>query len=304
MRNYNTLANMLHNRCPDLVLEENVLLSQYTSFKIGGACPLLAFPSNETELIACIEESLSCGIPCFPLGNGSNLLIADEGVDAFFVQMKDFSQILSHSGEYITAQSGILLSKLAQYALDQSLTGLEFAHGIPGTLGGALMMNAGAYGGEMKDVVVSVQSYSKKDRRMVERSLDELQFSYRHSIFSEEDEVIFSAKLRLTQGVKEEIKSKMKQLMNQRLEKQPLDLPSCGSTFKRPENHYAAALIDQCNLKGFSVGDAQVSTKHSGFIVNVGSARCSDVLSLVEQVQHKVLVETGVPLELEVKVLK
>lgn len=303
MQHNPTLAELLKRYCPDLVLKKNQLLSQYTTFKIGGRCPMIAFPTSEEEMICCLTESQKLSLPCIPLGNGSNLLVADQGINAFFIHTKEFSKIKSFDNTQITAESGIMLGKLAQFAADHSLTGLEFAHGIPGTLGGALVMNAGAYGSEMKDVVESVTSYSPSKKQIFVRTKEELDFSYRHSLFSGTDECILSATLHLNLGHQEEIREKMKELAGKRREKQPLDYPSCGSTFKRPTGHFAAALIDECGLKGLAVGGAQVSEKHAGFIINQGNATCDDVLSLVHLVQKKVLEEKGVSLELEVKVL-
>lgn len=301
MSSYTPVKQRLQEQFPQLKCVENQVLAPYTTFKIGGNCPLMAFPTTEQEIIACFQEAAD--LPCYALGNGSNLLISDQGVSGFFIQSKEFSQITGEENQKITAQSGILLSKLAHFAMEHQLSGLEFAHGIPGTLGGALVMNAGAYGREMKDVVVSVRSYSYEEDKIRERSLEELEFSYRHSLFSSKKEFILSATLDLDLGDKRKIQHQMKELAQKRREKQPLEFPSCGSTFKRPPNHFAAALIDQCGLKGFTVGGAQVSPKHAGFVVNLGNATCADVLALVAEVQEKVLSETGIPLELEVKTL-
>ncbi len=297
------LAEALGEAHPDLILEENQALSSYTTFKIGGSCPLMGKPSTEDEFLSCIRTSEALGIPSVILGNGSNLLVSDLGVSAFVIQTKEFSQISSLGGGKISAQAGVMLSKLAVFSAELALTGLEFAHGIPGTLGGGLMMNAGAYGGEMQDVVESVTSYVRSQQTCITRTVDELEFSYRHSRFSREDEVILSAVLQLQPGDMDSIRGKMQELAKQRREKQPLNYPSCGSTFRRPPQHFAAALIDQCGLKGLQVGGAQVSPKHAGFVVNVGDATCEDVLNLVKQIQETVLEQTGVTLELEVKLL-
>lgn len=304
MTPYQQLYETLGQLCPTLTLQTQVPLASHTTFSIGGPCPLMAFPSTQVELITCLHQAKELEIPCIPLGNGSNLLVADAGVEAFFLHTKQFSQILAQDSHQITVQSGILLGKLANFAAQEGLSGLEFAHGIPGSLGGGIVMNAGAYGGELKDVITQVTSYSLETQEIIARSPEELDFSYRHSLFSTKKEVVLSATLALTPAPKEEILAKMNKLSAQRKEKQPLNFPSCGSTFKRPPGHFAAALIDQCGLKGYTHGGAQVSPKHAGFVVNTGGATCADVLALVAHVTSTVHQQTGVSLELEVKILE
>lgn len=300
---YKKLAESLKNSCPSLILKENQPLSAYTTFKIGGNCPLMAFPESQESFLLCITEAKKANLPCIPLGNGSNLLVSDEGYSGFFLNTKEFQQLELEDDNKIIVSSGVLLGKLANFAFSHSLTGLEFAQGIPGTVGGGIVMNAGAYGGEMCQVIESVTSFDLETETLITRTVNELDFSYRHSLFSGNNEVILSSTLRLSTGNPEEIQEKMKTYANSRREKQPLDFPSCGSTFKRPTGHFAAALIDQCGLKGFTVGGAQVSEKHAGFVVNIGSATCNDVLSLTNHVKETVLKETGVTLELEVQIL-
>lgn len=303
MTQYQQLAKTLQAQCPDLLLAENERLAGYTTFAIGGPCPLVAFPSTQEEVVACFTLAGEFGVPYYILGNGSNLLISDQGVERFIIHSKKFSQILSQKGLEITAQSGLLLGRLANFAAERGLSGLEFAQGIPGSLGGATVMNAGAYGGEMQQIITSVTSYCPKTQSIRTRSSQELDFSYRHSLFHQISELILTVTLTLHPGDPQEIAEKMQEFSAQRKEKQPLNLPSCGSTFKRPPGHFAAALIDQCGLKGCTVGGAQVSTKHAGFVVNIGGATCQDVLNLVREIRATVLRKTGVELELEVELL-
>lgn len=297
------LKKTLETLCPTLVLKENQPLSAYTTFKIGGNCPLMAFPSSTEEVIHCLTQGQAYHVPCIPLGNGSNLLVADEGVSAFFIHTKELKGISLLEEHKIQVESGVLLGKLANFVAKHQLSGLEFAQGIPGSVGGALVMNAGAYGGEMCQVVLSVTSYSLKTGEIITRTCEELEFSYRHSLFSCQEEMILSAVLQLQPEEEAVILQRMKDFSIQRREKQPLDLPSCGSTFKRPSGNYAAALIDQCGLKGLTHGGAQVSPKHAGFVVNVGQATCQDVISLTDEIKKRVLQETGISLALEVQIL-
>lgn len=300
---YHTLKQQLLTHCPTLLIEDSVPLSKHTTFRIGGACPLMVFPTTREQLVFAVEQSINLKLPCYIIGNGSNLLVADQGVDGFFINTKKMNGFVFSGQGRITVDSGVLLGKLANVALELSLTGLEFAHGIPGTVGGAVVMNAGAYGGEMCQVVESVTSFSLDTQTFITRTPEELAFSYRHSIFSSKNEVILSATLLLNTGNPATIQEKMNEFVQSRREKQPLEYPSCGSTFKRPPNHFAAALIDQCGLKGMRVGQAEVSEKHAGFVVNRGGATCSDVQQLVAHIQAVVLQETGIALELEVQQL-
>ena len=242
------------------------------------------------------EEGIS---PVF-LGNGSNLLVPDKGIDAFVIKTVAGLTDMTAEGTCITAESGVLLSRLAVFARDCGLSGLEFAHGIPGSLGGAVTMNAGAYDGEMAQVITEV-TFLNVDGQV--ETTDQFDFSYRHSAFSDGTRLILGVRMQLQSGAPAWIQARMEELMERRKSKQPLEWPSAGSTFKRPEGYYAAALIDQCGLKGLTVGGAQVSEKHAGFIVNKGGATCADILKLMEQVRKRVLNQTGVTLEPEVKLL-
>ena len=303
------LEKLLRERCPELELRRDEPMSRHTSFRIGGPVPLMALPRTEVEVQEILATAvMEAGVTPFFMGNGTNLLVADEGADLFVV--KAFNGLnrleLAEEGEWpgrrtIVAGSGVLLSQLANFAMEHGLTGLEFAHGIPGTVGGAVTMNAGAYGGEIAQVLSSVTSVSLPSEELVRER--DFQFSYRHSIYQERREFILRASFTLEQGDPVSIKARMDELAAKRREKQPLEYPSAGSMFKRPPGHFAAALIDQCGLKGLTVGWAQVSAKHAGFVVNRGGATCADVLELVDRVKEEVLRQTGVELEMEVKVL-
>lgn len=303
------LEKLLRERCPELEMRRDEPMSKHTSFRIGGPVPLMALPRSEEEVQEILSAAvLEAGVAPFFMGNGTNLLVADKGADLFVV--KAFHGLnrleLTQEGEWpgrrtIVAGSGVLLSQLANFAMEHGLTGLEFAQGIPGTVGGAITMNAGAYGGEIGQVLSSVTSVSLPEEELVREG--DFQFSYRHSIYQERREFILRASFTLEPGDPAEIKARMEELAAKRKEKQPLEYPSAGSMFKRPPGHFAAALIDQCGLKGLAVGGAQVSEKHAGFVVNRGGATCADVLELVRRVKERVLAQTGVELEMEVKVL-
>ena len=247
-----------------------------------------------------------CGnseVSYFILGNGSNLLISDSGFEGVVISSKKLNRIELISDNEIYCESGVNLSRLCNFALKNSLSGLEFAFGIPGSVGGAIFMNAGAYGGEMKDVVENVTHLDKTGqiRKFENRDLN---FSYRHSVYQEQESFILGAVLKLFKSEKSEIKRKMDELLKMRKEKQPLEFPSAGSAFRRPKDGYAAALIEKCGLKGEGVGGAQVSKKHSGFIVNLGGATSDDVKNLIKKVQKIVAKQTGVFLEPEIKYIE
>ena len=296
---FDLLKEQLNTLCPQLDVRVNEPLERHTSFHIGGPAALMALPATQEEAVLCVRTASKLGVEPFFMGNGSNLLVADEGVERFIIKSANLRRC-EVQGTVVTADSGVTLARLAVFAREQGLTGLEFAHGIPGTLGGAVTMNAGAYGGEMAQVVRQVTVLTKDGE--VE-TLYNFDFGYRRSAFSDGSRMILSAQMELAAGEREQIAGRMEELAVQRQSKQPLEYPSAGSMFKRPEGYFAAALIDQCGLKGFAVGGAQVSEKHAGFVVNRGGATCADVLSLVEQVKRRVLDETGVTLEMEVKVL-
>ena len=261
----------------------------------------MALPSTPEELAAVCRISKDCGIKPFVFGNGTNLLVEDGPLDIFAVKTADaMTNVRLAEGGAIYAESGALLSKAAVLAQRNALAGLEFAHGIPGTVGGAVTMNAGAYGGEMKDVVVLTE-YLDEELERHTASKEEHDFSYRHSAFSGGERIILGSVLRLEAGDGEKIKERMNELSAKRRASQPLEMPSAGSAFKRPVGGYAAALIEESGLKGFSTGGAQVSDKHSGFIVNLGGATCADVLRLIEHVRETVYKNSGITLEPEIK---
>lgn len=283
-------------------VSQNVPLKEYTTFKIGGAAELFVCPKNLMELINVIQILKDNNIPYMILGAGSNLLISDKGVGGATIKLGEGFDYAHAKDDYILAGAGVSLAKLAAEAKNKELTGLEFASGIPGTLGGAIFMNAGAYGGEMKDVVDEV-SYIDATGEVKTVTKEECGFGYRKSIFSSGDKIILSAKITLDKGKKEKIIETMRELNSRRKEKQPLEYPSAGSTFKRPEGHFAGALIEAAGLKGTTIGGAQVSEKHAGFIINTGNATAKDVCDLISHVQKVVFENSGIQLEPEVKII-
>lgn len=287
--------------CSGLTLRLDEPMSRHTSFRIGGAVRLMATPHNEDELIFALRRAYDCGITPVALGNGSNLLCSDEPMDYFVLQIAGgLTDLELLEGNRIRCGAGVLLSKLAAFAMKNGLTGLEFASGIPGTLGGGAVMNAGAYGGELKDVLIETSYVTLRGEKGVLKG-DEQGFGYRTSAFAHKNVIITGGILQLEKGDPAQIQARMNELNQKRRDKQPLEYPSAGSTFKRPVGGFAAALIDQCGLKGFTVGGAQVSEKHAGFVINKGGATCADVLELTRQIHDIVLEKTGVSLELEIK---
>ena len=303
MEQFERLAAALRRRCPELELREQEPMARHTTFRIGGPAALMAFPREQGEALACLEEAQKVRVRMVVLGNGSNLLAADGEIQAFVVVLTGLVALARTGEGEITAGAGVSLARLASFAAQEGLSGLEFAHGIPGTLGGGVLMNAGAYGGEMVQVVTEVTALTL-DGAVENLPAEQCAFSYRHSVFSDGTRVILGAKFQLKPDDPSQIRAHMDDLARRRKEKQPLEYPSAGSMFKRPKGCYAAALIEQCGLKGFAVGGAQVSEKHAGFVINRGGATCADVLALVDQVKARVLQQTGVELEMEVRVLQ
>lgn len=278
---------------------ENEPLKKHTSFKIGGNAELFVSVNNTDQLKAVLLACKENNIPLFVIGKGSNLLISDNGMKGVVLSLDgDFKEI-SLKENIITAGAGASLTRLCNFALDNSLSGLEFGFGIPGTVGGAAYMNAGAYDGEMKDVVISV-THITRDGELVTLDASELDLSYRHSVYKTNDNIILFVTVKLEPKDATAIKEKMDDFMNRRKSKQPLEFPSAGSVFKRPAGNFAGTLIEGCGLKGKTIGGAQVSEKHAGFIINVGDATCKDVLDLVKFVQETVNSETGYFLEREI----
>lgn len=279
-------------------LETDVKLSQRTTFRIGGTADYWVNISSVQGLQALLAYCKAQNIPCFVMGRGSNILASDEGFRGVILHLGNAFAEITVSGTIVTCQAGAQLGAAARAAADHSLTGMEGLSGIPGTIGGAVYMNAGAYGTEMKDVVIKCE-YLAADGTVKTMQAADLDFSYRHSVFCCNGGIVLTVIMELQKGDPETIRERMEELQTQRKTKQPLEYPSAGSTFKRPQGSYASMLIDQCGLKGASVGDAQVSEKHAGFVVNKGCATCADVLALCRKVREKVESETGYILELE-----
>ena len=282
-------------------IKKNEPLKNHTSFKIGGPAEEFAEAKSTDDVISLIEYAKEKGIPYMIMGNGSNLLVSDKGVKGLVIKIAKGFDNVEIIGEKVIAEAGILLSKLSNMVADRELSGMEEVSGIPGTLGGGIYMNAGAYGGELKDIVERVTYLSGGEIKVAEKG--ELDFGYRHSRFSGTDDIILSAELYLKKGDIAEIREKMADFKERRCSKQPLAMPSAGSTFKRPEGYFAGKLIEDAELKGFSIGGAQVSEKHSGFVVNTGDATAQDVLSLIKHIQDTVYAKFGVKLETEVKLV-
>lgn len=296
----------IYDKVVDIVGEENVHtdepMSRHTTFRIGGNADYFVKPGNADEVAAVIAVCREYSIPYFILGNGSNLLVSDDGYRGMIINIMDNMDSVTVDGRIITAQAGAMLVRVSVMARNNALTGLEFASGIPGTIGGAVYMNAGAYGGEMKNVVKTVRAIDEYGR-IYELDSEKMDFSYRHSIVEEKKLIVLEVTLELEHGSREAIDDRMKELAEARRSKQPLEYPSAGSTFKRPEGYFAGKLIMDAGLRGYSVGGAQVAEKHCGFVINKGGATASDVVELIRDVQHDVDDKFGVTLEPEVKML-
>lgn len=298
----------IKNFLPSNILFFNEPLKKHTTFRIGGAADLLVTPQSEEQLIKLFKYIKENCIRYVIIGNGSNLLFSDEGYRGIVVkigsELSSIEAIPCEDGMIINAGAGTLLSKLALFACENSLTGLEFASGIPGNVGGAVLMNAGAYDGEISQVLVRSTYLDCENLSVCTKNFDEHDFSYRHSSYENDGYLILSASFLLKKGNKEDILSKMKDLNNRRITKQPLEFPSAGSTFKRPAGFFAGKLIEDANLKGYTVGGAKVSEKHCGFVINTGNATCEDVLGVIKYVQNTVFAKFGVELETEVKIIE
>ena len=281
-------------------VNENEPMAAHTTFKIGGAATWFVRASNEVQAAAVLRLCDEHKMPLLVCGNGSNLLVSDKGFDGVVLQLTNDD--VAVAGCRITVGAGASLTRLCRIACEHSLSGLEFAYGIPGTLGGGVYMNAGAYGGQLADVVTSACVITP-DGTLSELTAEQLQFGYRHSVLMEQPLTVWSVTLELNGGDREQIRAKMDAHMAARREKQPLEYPSGGSFFKRPEGHFAGALIEQCGLKGYTVGGAQVSEKHAGFVINRGGATCADVMALCRHVQDTVYEAHGVHLEREVQLV-
>ena len=305
MENLELAIAQIKEELPGMTLLENEPLSQHCSFRIGGPARAIAVPSDVTSLsrICCILKEHE--LAPLMLGNGTNILFPDEGLqDVLLISTEKLTKLFLLPDGAIYAEAGVSLSRLASFAQQNGLKGLEFASGIPGTLGGGCRMNAGAYGGELKDVIESVVCYYLPEQALYELTAEECNFEYRASRFSKVGGfVVLNAVLRLPQGDGEEIAARMRELNEKRREKQPLDLPSAGSAFKRPEGHFAAKLIEDSGLKGYAVGGAQVSEKHAGFVVNTGNATSHEVYDLMMHVRNTVYKDSGIFMEPEIIIL-
>lgn len=277
-------------------------MKEYTSFRIGGPADLLVIPDSSIKLQRLLKECRSSGLKTFVIGKGSNILVSDLGIRGVVFCTSELNKCELTGDRTLECYAGASLSALCNFALDNELSGLEFAYGIPGSVGGAACMNAGAYGGEMKDVIFSC-CHITPDNNFDSIYRDNVRFSYRDSVYSTNGCIITSLCLQLSLGDKREIRQKMNEVLELRKDKQPLEYPSAGSVFKRPKDNYASALIDECGLKGKRIGDAEVSVKHAGFIVNKGNASASDVLRLIEVIQETVIREKGIVLETEIKLV-
>ena len=287
---------------PDLTWLHDEPLAKHTSFRIGGPVKRMAQPKTTEELVVLDGFLREEGVRTILLGNGTNVLFPDEGLDAVVVSTGQMARI-ERAGESMTADAGVSLARLAVTACRESLAGLEFAHGIPGSLGGGVVMNAGAYDGALSDVITEVTALFPDGVRTI--PAQELHFSYRHSLFTEEREaVVLHARLQLRPGDSSEIRRRMEELMTRRKTSQPLEYASAGSTFKRPVGYFAGRLIEDAGMKGARIGGAEVSNKHAGFVINTGNATCADVLALIEKVQKTVMETSGVMLEPEIRIIR
>ncbi len=309
MMDINLITDILLNKISKENILKNEPMKKYTTFRVGGPADVIVKPSTIEELQFTVQTCKQNNVPFYVIGNGSNLLVDDLGFRGVIIQVYKNLADVSVSGTTITAQAGALLSKVATKAAEEELTGFEFAHGIPGTLGGAVTMNAGAYGGEIKDVIVSAKVMNQ-DGEIYELSRDELKLGYRKSIVEEEGLIVLEATLDFIKGEKEAILAAMKDFNGRRRDKQPLDKPSAGSTFKRPMPKegggqlYAGKLIEDSGLRGFRMGGAAVSDKHCGFVVNEGGATFKELMKLIKHVQSTVSDKFGVHLETEVKIIR
>lgn len=273
-------------------------MCRHTTFGIGGAVDVFVMPKNPSELVRVISLAVKCNVPYLVIGNGSNLLVSDNGIDGAVIKVGDWNEI-SNDGETVTCTAGVKLANLCKYCEQVGLSGLEFGYGIPGTVGGALYMNAGAYGGEIKDVVMSAECIDNSGK-IITVLADDMNLGYRTSVFKKNKNIITSVTFKLKRDDRSQIRDRMDDFMSRRVSKQPLEAKSAGSTFKRPEGNFAGTLIEKCNLKGYKIGGAEVSTKHAGFVINNGNATCLDVLRLISHIEQTVSLMTGYALEPEV----
>lgn len=282
-------------------IEFDANMSEHIYFKVGGPADVLLVPNTKEQVVKTIKVCKENNIPYYVIGNGSNLLVKDGGMRGVVIKLTEINKISSANGK-ITAETGALLKDVSKEALDNNLTGLEFACGIPGSIGGAVFMNAGAYNGEIKDVIESAEVLTQ-DGEIVTYNKEELNLGYRTSRVMQENAIVLEAVFALKNGNHEDIKARVDDLTEKRESKQPLEYPSAGSTFKRPEGYFAGKLIQDAGLKGYSIGDAAVSEKHSGFVINKGNATAKDVLDLIAHIQKEVKKQFGVDLYTEVRII-
>ncbi len=301
------MKESLRTKVLAIISEDQILynepMSLHTTFRVGGMADTVLIPGNEKEAVALLRLFSDCKEPWFVLGNGSNLLVSDKGYRGTVIWIDHNLSEITIDDDKIRADAGALLVKIASLAAEASQSGMEFASGIPGTLGGAIAMNAGAYGGEMKDIVESARIFNPETKQCEEIAGKDLCFSYRNSLIRQKRYVVLSATLKLAKGDPVSIRSRMAELKEARTQKQPLEFPSAGSTFKRPEGYFAGKLIDDAGLRGYRVGDAQVSEKHAGFVINTGRATAEDVITLIRNVRKEVYEKSGILLEPEVCML-
>lgn len=291
----------LQGRFPELEFLLDEPMKKHTTFRIGGPADIYVEPSvtSMVPLIALLREK---NVPFMVIGNGSNLLVSDDGIEGVVISFGKNASDIRVEGDTLTVEAGAMLSSVASKATEASLTGLEFASGIPGSIGGAVYMNAGAYGGEIKDVLIDVEILTEQGQ-VETMTVDQLDLSYRHSALMEKPAIVLKARIKLVPGDKEQIKATIDDIKQKRIEKQPLNFPSAGSTFKRPEGYFAGKLIDDTGLRGYTVGGAQVSEKHCGFVINKSEASAADVLQLMKDVDAKVYDKFGVHLTPEVRII-
>lgn len=296
----------VYNRFSECIEETRIIkdasMKDHTSFKVGGNAKILVQPKSIGELVFIVSVCKSNDIKYFIMGNGSNLIVKDKGFEGVIIKLSDYFNEVTVKGECITAQAGALMAAVSLKALENGLTGLEFASGIPGSIGGAVVMNAGAYGGEMSHVIKSVKALNNVEK-IIELSNEELNFGYRHSVFQEHPYIVLEAEMQMQKKDANEIRETMKALKEKRVSKQPLNFPSAGSVFKRPQGNYASKLIEEAGLKGLSIGGAKVSPQHAGFIINEGNATTEDIINLIAVVQSTVYEKYNIRLEPEVKVI-
>jgi len=300
--NYHTTVETLKKLLGSENVAEKVSMSLHSSFKVGGIAEIIIFPSTTEDIVSSIDTVKRNNIPFTVIGNGSNIVVSDDGYKGVIIKLcKNLNKIEFRNNE-VFCQAGALLSTIANKAAQNTLTGMEFAAGIPGTVGGAVAMNAGAYGGEMKNIVKYARCLDNEGN-VITLLNSELQFGYRKSIIQKENYIVLDVVISLLSGDKASIINYMDELASKRREKQPLNMPSAGSVFKRPEGHYAGKLIQDCGLRGYSIGGAQISDKHCGFIVNTGTATANDIVNLIKHTQKTVYEKYGVILEQEVKLI-